>query len=477
MGPYRPRRTLPRSPDPDPAGRALSRALQPVLPPLEPGGDYWDTAFLASSLSALVAQGTAEPRTRSGLGRVRLVVRPIRSIGVAGAPKAWPSVRPYDDVSRRTGSARLPGLRLVRADLRRGPRACAADDRPRRRDRATWNPEVGLETGDLSGMVKAAQLRPSVPDSVIAFNCLPAVRRPRGCPSTSSALYADPSSPRAAARTLFAATRRSRHRGFGAGKTARTIGHYLLLPTNGTLGRDEWNALAEYVLVWRPVIGFSISEASLASEVTLVGDSPCAARSASKNDLRAAGCVVRRVIPEKPRRGLPRSPSSAAATGPSILAARSQPWITNARTPTQRTIPAQDPPDRRQGARQGARPGRRRIECRQPHDRARADRRRVHRRQHRSTGAGFEPGARRGWCSARASRAAWAPAAIPRPERPPPWKAAASWPPPWPGPTWSSSPPAWAAAPAQAQRPWRPRSPARSAPSSSPSSRCPSRSR
>jgi hypothetical protein len=45
------------------------------------------------------------------------------------------------------------------------------------------------------------------------------------------------------------------------------------------------------------VIGFSASEASLASEVTLVGDARALPLSL-ENELRAAGCIVRRVLPE-----------------------------------------------------------------------------------------------------------------------------------------------------------------------------------
>ncbi len=31
----------------------ISAGLQPIFPPLEPGGDYWDTAFLEAALASL----------------------------------------------------------------------------------------------------------------------------------------------------------------------------------------------------------------------------------------------------------------------------------------------------------------------------------------------------------------------------------------------------------------------------------------
>lgn len=286
--------------------------LQPVLPALEPGGDYWDTAFLASSLAALHRRGQQSLLRDLAIGMYAWSSGRSLDWGRGGA-RAWPSVRPYQapgesqdqrgfrsfdwyaQIAEETVGRSLPMLVLGGGV---GP---------------AWDPESDAETGELVAMAQVLATA-DVPESLLAFNvyllCADA-----DAPEHSSALYADPSTPHAAARALFALAAQPSTP--SAPKAPKTIGHYLLLPTNGMLGKDEWSALAEYVLVWRPVIGFSISEASLASEVTLVGDSRALPVSV-EDELRGAGCVVRRVIPQA---ALSPVFHPATAAGPSILAA------------------------------------------------------------------------------------------------------------------------------------------------------------
>ncbi len=41
------------------AAAAIEEGINPILPPLEPGGSYWDTSFLQSMLTSLVRRGPA----------------------------------------------------------------------------------------------------------------------------------------------------------------------------------------------------------------------------------------------------------------------------------------------------------------------------------------------------------------------------------------------------------------------------------
>ncbi|MBN2555961.1 MAG: hypothetical protein JXA97_08490 [Anaerolineales bacterium] len=68
--------------------------LTPLLPPLQPGGDYWDTAFLRDTLVAL--QRRAHPGILQALGlaiKVWTFGKPI-DWGMGGA-SAWPQTRAY----------------------------------------------------------------------------------------------------------------------------------------------------------------------------------------------------------------------------------------------------------------------------------------------------------------------------------------------------------------------------------------------
>lgn len=76
------------------ANLALSTGLIPVFPPLEPGGSYWDTAFLRSALLAI-------QRRKKDLLLHSLVLSAYAwTAGHAldwgsGGPMAWPQSRPY----------------------------------------------------------------------------------------------------------------------------------------------------------------------------------------------------------------------------------------------------------------------------------------------------------------------------------------------------------------------------------------------
>jgi hypothetical protein len=287
--------------------------LQPVLPAPEPGGDYWDTAFLTSMLSALLRRGQQSLLRDLGLGMYTWSLGRPMDWGRGGA-KAWPSVRPYEtatDVQDQRGFRAFEWYAQIAQETigRTLPMLVLGGGVG-----PSWDPDSEGETADLTAMVQVLASA-DVPEALLAFNIYLLCAEP-DAPEHPAALYADPSSPRAAARALISLA--SKPADVQARTSAKTIAHYLLLPTNGTLGREEWNSLAEYVLVWRPVIGFSVNEAGQASEVTLVGDHHALPDSV-ENELIAAGCAVRRVIPQSAPLG-PIPPASAAATS-SILAA------------------------------------------------------------------------------------------------------------------------------------------------------------
>jgi hypothetical protein len=76
------------------AEAALQAGLLPVFPPLEPGGDYWDTAFLRAALQGLQRRGHHRLLEQLVLGAyARLGQHPLD--WGAGGPERWPQARPY----------------------------------------------------------------------------------------------------------------------------------------------------------------------------------------------------------------------------------------------------------------------------------------------------------------------------------------------------------------------------------------------
>lgn len=73
---------------------ALQAGLSPVFPPLQPGGDYWDTAFLRAALAGIIRRGQEKLAESLILGAYAWVDRHDPDWG-AGGPERWPKARPY----------------------------------------------------------------------------------------------------------------------------------------------------------------------------------------------------------------------------------------------------------------------------------------------------------------------------------------------------------------------------------------------
>lgn len=78
-----------------PLAEAITIAdITPVFPPLEPGGDYWDTVFLSQALKALSRRGYAWLLERLALGAYGWTYGKALSWG-AGGPERWSKTHPY----------------------------------------------------------------------------------------------------------------------------------------------------------------------------------------------------------------------------------------------------------------------------------------------------------------------------------------------------------------------------------------------
>lgn len=68
--------------------------LTPILPPLEPGGDYWDTAFLEDSLRSMVERAEPTLLQELNLGIYAWTFGKPLEYG-AGGSERWPDSQPY----------------------------------------------------------------------------------------------------------------------------------------------------------------------------------------------------------------------------------------------------------------------------------------------------------------------------------------------------------------------------------------------
>ena len=87
----------------------VNAGLIPIFPPLEPGGDYWDTAFLRASLRGIKRRGYKYLLDMLVIGAVARTQGHSLDWGVGG-PERWPEAHPYftpqDEEDQRGGPGR-----------------------------------------------------------------------------------------------------------------------------------------------------------------------------------------------------------------------------------------------------------------------------------------------------------------------------------------------------------------------------------
>ena len=268
--------------------------LAPILPPLQPGGDYWDTAFLEASLRSLLRRGQhaiCQDLVLAGCACTH--GRPL-SWG-AGGPKAWPGARPY---STPAGSEDQLGFHLPEwyahvaekvlgriphfLDVAGGARLAAASSVDEKGQHAAANAEIAR-----------AFLDNEVPAFVVnsAFYLLAA------CPNHTdhaSAWFPTLDAPLPVV-DQFRGLIRQRTKTTEPAAAGKPIPHYVLLPMHAFQSSPEkWRSIASFASAFKPTIGFDPEIAKLAQIVSLAGEEP-AIPAQVERELCAAGCIVHRV--------------------------------------------------------------------------------------------------------------------------------------------------------------------------------------
>lgn len=265
-----------------------SAGMRPIFPGLEPGGDYWDTAFLEAALRSMLRRGA------SSLIQDLYLTAYAWSFGKgldwgSGGTSTWPESYPYApsqhaqdqrgfrtfdwyaEISRAVVGRTLPII--VVAGGSPGPQEL--------------QPEV------VTAAVRAV-MGPKVPDSVLSFNFHLLAADP-AAPEYPAAWYADVNQPKpivsAVERMLNAVPHST-----SVPVAKKPLRHYVLMPRGG-LSELAWRSVRE--LVNDGVFGDSPEEAEHASMVTIVGDESVIPPSVERK-LIESGSQVQRVAPQHP---------------------------------------------------------------------------------------------------------------------------------------------------------------------------------
>jgi len=306
-----------------PAEIAFQAGLIPVLPPLEPGGDYWDTAFLQALLKGIRRRCPGELFKAPVLSAYAYAVGKPLDWG-AGGPERWPKSRPYHlanghqdqrgfyifdwylSIAQAVLGEEPPMLLLgvgspltyandsnwalhknnehVEINLALAQRVCTPIEENSCHD--TFEPISSrvlacnfwlLTATKGSQHFKEAWFQPDgsgrkIAESFQAWSSL----------GTLTPTQPQVSSPAEQTQEL-------------SQQATQSIDHYLLLPLF-EWGVSEWylDAIRPFVLKHRPTIGFSTEEAARAKRVTVIGGEQLFADEIL-NELRNAGCRVDRI--------------------------------------------------------------------------------------------------------------------------------------------------------------------------------------
>jgi hypothetical protein len=298
-----------------PAAEAAAKAgLTPVFPPLKPGGEYWDTAFLRASLEAIERRGNLYLLERMGIAADAHAGNKPLDWG-SGGPERWPEAQPY---RTKNGSQDQRGFSIsdwytaiiqavigeprpiILLNLGSSPNASKSPNE----DQSAHVRRTLNMVQALAGPSSKAKNNPSMaavsalPPEVLCGNFFLLCDEPSSKYAHQAwFLPGSKGSPKAQALIRWHSSPEAKgdQRETPFQIKHQPIPHYLILPAF-EWGIADWhlNAARPFIRKYRPMIGFSLNYAFLAERVTVVGDDEQFPETALEQ-LRNAGCRVERI--------------------------------------------------------------------------------------------------------------------------------------------------------------------------------------
>lgn len=275
------------------ANHAVRLGLSPVMPPLQPGGDYWDTAFIELSLSGMARRRMEEVLENLILSSYGYTFNKSLSWG-KGGPERWSVSKPYftpegqedqlgfhnfewaQAIGERTIGSEIPVMILNAGD------AGTTFSQP--------DPDETIES--VQRILLACYEKSSVADDEQGTPTLNAAVA--GCifsmDTLESALEGHLSLD--VLQQVFGREKNSQEKTPISGAREKIFAHYLLLPAHTSGVSDVvLNKVRPLIKKFTPTVGFSLEEAALARKVSVFPDAVVFPEE-KLNDLRAAGCLV-----------------------------------------------------------------------------------------------------------------------------------------------------------------------------------------
>jgi hypothetical protein len=279
------------------AEAAVAVGLVPVFPPLEPGGDYWDTVFLRGALDGLKRRASEPLLNRILLSAYAGMNGKPLSWG-SGGPQSWPEAQPYftPESSEDQRGFRIADWYLTLSETimeKKLPILLLGIRGPFQEGR---DPNQSLLNGARLIARQEVEGFDPLPEEILggAFWVLTGGEN---CCASEFHWYKQDGEPNSIVRDFL---RREEKLPEAKGLGKSSISHYLLLPSF-EWGVADWHlkVTRSFIKRHRPTVGFSLDEAFQAKQVTVVGgEEHFSEKDLSK--LRDQGCLVRRVDGDGP---------------------------------------------------------------------------------------------------------------------------------------------------------------------------------
>lgn len=276
----------------------LACDLIPIFPPLEPGGDYWDTVFLKASLQGIKRRGHPKLLKEMVFGAIaRTNGRPL-NWGLGG-PELWPESIPYRQPQK--GEDHL-GFRIYdwyQAIIQ----SCLIKPRPIFLFEVSTTPRdnggTDTQTQDTVSITQllAGEAVPNLaplPKEVIGAGFWLLADSEKG-QNSKSAWFKSDGSHLPLVDYIQSWSKKGKTQPRPKKGESKIIQHYVLLP-----GLENENLEIDIDLIrpvlkkHKPTIGFSIDEARFAKRVTIINLNKAFSKDVV-SELRYSGCVVQQI--------------------------------------------------------------------------------------------------------------------------------------------------------------------------------------
>ncbi len=300
-----------------------TNGLTPIFPPLEPGGDYWDTAFLRAALTGIKSRGNTQLLKNMVLGAYSWAGNQPFAWG-AGGPERWAGARPYftpndeenhmgfrifdwyNAISEAVLNKKLPiiligcGSKIGDAQNEKIPAVDVVSHNFR-------NLQLARFLSNQHDVMRDGATFEPIPDNVLAA-CFWVLATTEDHPDQKNAWYRADGTTLPAVQSFQSRVASQRNKqdlpqqkkadipNSSIKKSKEMISHYLLLPSLDDNSID-WNinTLLPFINKYHPTVGYSHKDASQANRITMIGDEQWFSKD-FEDQLINKGCQVHRII-------------------------------------------------------------------------------------------------------------------------------------------------------------------------------------